>query len=142
LRKELTLLKQTEEYAWLYEVSNNVTKQAIKDACEAFKKFFKKKAKFPRFKSRKRSKPAFYNDTDKLKAQENIVLIEKVGWIETAEKLPMHTKYTQPRVSFDRKYWYIAVGVEQKTPTSIDGRYTWNRPRRERLSGSFRRCQA
>ncbi|WP_261302866.1 RNA-guided endonuclease InsQ/TnpB family protein [Paenibacillus andongensis] len=115
LRKELTLLKQTEEYAWLYEVSNNVTKQAIKDACEAFKKFFKKKAKYPQFKSRKRSKPAFYNDTVKLKVQENRVLIEKVGWIETAEKLPMHTKYTQPRLSFDGKYWYIAVGVEQKT---------------------------
>ena len=31
LRKEFTQLKKTEEYSWLNEVSNNVTKQAIKD---------------------------------------------------------------------------------------------------------------
>lgn len=39
LRKELTVLKQSEEYAWLYDVSNNIAKQAIKDACEAYKRF-------------------------------------------------------------------------------------------------------
>ena len=32
LRKEFTQLKKTEEYGWLNNVSNNVTKQAIKDA--------------------------------------------------------------------------------------------------------------
>lgn len=41
LRKEFTQLKKTEEYSWLNEVSNNVTKQAIKDACNAYKRFFK-----------------------------------------------------------------------------------------------------
>jgi putative transposase len=43
-------------------------------------------------------------------------LIEKVGWVETAEQLPINTTYTQPRVSFDGKYWYLAVGVEQQFP--------------------------
>ena len=55
LRKEFTKMKQTQEYAWLNNVSNNVTKQAIKDACDAYKKFFKGSAKFPKFKSRKKS---------------------------------------------------------------------------------------
>ena len=41
LRKEFTQLKKTEEYSWLNEVSNNVTKQAIKDACHAYKRFSK-----------------------------------------------------------------------------------------------------
>lgn len=41
LRKEFTQLKKTEEYAWLNEISNNVTKQAIKDACDAYKKFLR-----------------------------------------------------------------------------------------------------
>ena len=40
LRKEFTQLKKLEEYKWLNEVSNNVTKQAIKDACNAYKNFF------------------------------------------------------------------------------------------------------
>ena len=42
LRKEFTQLKKTEEYAWLNNVSNNVTKQAIKDACEAYIEIFSK----------------------------------------------------------------------------------------------------
>ena len=41
LRKELTQLKKT-ELVWLREVSNNVAKQAVKDACNAYKNFFKK----------------------------------------------------------------------------------------------------
>ncbi|PGU68657.1 transposase [Bacillus cereus] len=114
LRKELTVLKRTEEYAWLYDVSNNITKQAIKDACEAYKKFFKKKADKPRFKSRRKSKPSFYNDNIKLKVKKKQVLIEKVGWIKTSETLPLDVKYSNPRVSFDGKYWYLSVGIEQE----------------------------
>ena len=40
LRKEFTKLKSTEEYKWLNDYSNNITKQAIKDACLAYKRFF------------------------------------------------------------------------------------------------------
>ncbi|CAM4104442.1 hypothetical protein PAAL109150_10095 [Paenibacillus alkaliterrae] len=79
----------------MYEVSNNVTKEAIKDACEAFDKFFQKKAGFPKYKSRKKSKPAFYNDTEKLKINKDLVLIEKVGWMPCSEPLPMNTKYRE-----------------------------------------------
>lgn len=114
LRKELTQLKQSEEYSWLYEVSNNITKQAVKDACFAYKKFFKKLAEKPTFKSRRRSKPSFYNDNVKLKVKQNHVLIEKVGWVTTSEQLPTDVNYTMPRISFDGKYWYLSVGVEQE----------------------------
>ncbi|MED4039694.1 transposase [Niallia taxi] len=112
LRKELTQLKKG-ELIWLNEVSNNVAKQAVKDACNSFKRFFKGQSKFPRYKSRKRSKPSFYNDTSKLKIKVGQVLIEKIGWIQTSEQVPMDCKYTNPRVSYDGKYWYLSVGVEQ-----------------------------
>ena len=114
LRKELTVLKQTEEYAWLYEVSNNITKQAIKDACQAYKRFFKGLTDKPRFKSRRKSKPSFYNDNVKLKVRNNEVLIEKVGWMKISESLPIDVKYTNPRIHFDGKYWYLSVGIEEE----------------------------
>ena len=41
LRKEFTQLKKLQKYKWLNEVSNNVMKQAIKDACNAYKRFLK-----------------------------------------------------------------------------------------------------
>lgn len=113
LRKELTKLKQTEEYKWLYEVSNNIAKQAVKDACDAFIKFFKGQSRFPRFKSRRNSEASFYNDTFKLKVKKKLVLIEKIGWIKTSEQLPLNMKYINPRISFDKKYWYISVGIEE-----------------------------
>ena len=116
LRKELTILKKT-ELNWLNEVSNNVAKQAVKDGCEAYKKFFKGLADRPRFKSRRKSKPSFYNDTSKLKVKESSVLIEKVGWVIVKKNsIPMNCKYTNPRISFDGKYWFISVGIEKEKP--------------------------
>ena len=77
LRKELTQLKKTEQYQWLNSISNNVAKQAVKDGCESYKKFFKKLADKPKFKSRKKCKPSFYHDTDKIKFTETHVQLEK-----------------------------------------------------------------
>ncbi len=114
LRKEITKLKQTDDFKWLSDVSNNVAKQAVKDACEAYQKFFKGQSQFPTFKSRRKSKVSFYNDSSKLKVKKNLVLIEKVGWVQTSEQLPMNVKYTNPRIRFDKKYWYISVGIEQE----------------------------
>ena len=108
-------MKQLDEFKWLFEVSNNVAKQTVKDACNAYTNFFQRKSKFPRFKSRKRSKLSFYNDNEKLKVKPNkSVLIEKVGWMQTAEQIPVGVKYCNPRVSFDGKYWYLSVGIEQE----------------------------
>ena len=42
LRKEFTILRHSEGNEWLQDVSNNVTKQAIKDLCIAYKNFFRK----------------------------------------------------------------------------------------------------
>lgn len=41
LRKEFTVLRNSTEYTWLKTISNNVTKQAIKDCVDAYQKFFK-----------------------------------------------------------------------------------------------------
>lgn len=66
LRKELTQLKKTEEFNWLTNVSNNIPKQAVKDACNAYKRFFNKQSGFPKFKAKHRTPPSFYNDTGKV----------------------------------------------------------------------------
>ena len=114
LRKEITQLKKN-ELSWLNEVSNNVAKQAVKDACDAYKRFFKGLSDKPRFKSKKRSKNSFYNDNVKLKVKDNkLVNIEKVGWIKANEQLPIGVKYSNPRISYDNKYWYLSVGIEQE----------------------------
>jgi putative transposase len=114
LRKEFTQLKNTDEYNWLYDYSNNITKQAIKDACNAYIRFFKGKSDKPKFKSRRKSKPKFYQDTEKIKFTETHVRIEKVGWVKLSEygRIPQHGKYTNPRISHDGVHWYVSVGID------------------------------
>ena len=132
LRKEFTKIKQTKEYAWLNGISNNVTKQAIKDACDAYKKFFKGLAKFPKFKSRKKSTPSFYQDNVKIQFSETHVKVEgfavskkknkqKLNWIRLVEhnRIPTDCKYYNPRIKFDGLNWWITVGVEYPNNTNI-----------------------
>ncbi|MCX7951262.1 MAG: transposase, partial [Clostridiales bacterium] len=127
LRKRLTQLKQTEEYSWLNNYSNNITIQAIKDACIAYKNFFEGRSKFPKFKSKKRSKQSFYQDTDKIIITDTHVKLEKLttskkknkqklNWIKLAEtnRIPIgkSIKYSNPRVTFDGLNWWLSVGVD------------------------------
>lgn len=114
LRKELTQLKKTDKFSWLKHYSNNITKQAIKDCCNAYKYFFKGLAEYPKFKSRKKSKPSFYQDTAKIKFTSTHVRLEKIGWIRLSERngIPINAKYMNPRVSFNGVHWFISVGVE------------------------------
>ena len=60
LRKEFTVLRHSEENKWLQDVSNNVTKQAIKDLCIAYKNFFCKQKK-PGYIKYSSKKIAHYN---------------------------------------------------------------------------------
>ena len=125
LRKEFTRLRNSAEYAWLQNVSNNVTKQAIKDACIAYKNFFKSLQKHPRFKSKKKSTPKFYQDNIKIQFSDTHVKFEgfsssrkankqKLNWVRLAEhgRIPTDAKYMNPRISFDGLNWWISVCVE------------------------------
>lgn len=121
LRKELTQLKKT-ELKWLNKYSNNITKQAIKDCCEAYKKFFKGLSNKPKFKSKKKSKLSFYQDTEKTKFTETHVRLEKIGWVKLSEynRIPANSKHSNPRISFDGVHWYISVGIElEQTITEL-----------------------
>lgn len=125
LRKQFTLLKKTNEYKWLNNYSNNISKQAIKDACDSYRRFFKKQSKFPKFKSKKKSKPSFYVDNVRIQFTKTHVKLEKIAtsmkknkaklnWIRLAEhnRIPKDCKYSNPRVTFDGVNWWISVGIE------------------------------
>lgn len=132
LRREFTQLKKTEEYKWLNSISNNVTKQAIKDACDSYKKFFKGQSKFPKFKSRKRSRPSFYQDNIKIKFSNTHVKLEgltmnkrknkqKLNWVRLSEKerVPTTCKYSNARITFYGLNWFISIGIEKDDNAEI-----------------------
>ena len=53
IRKHITKMKKRPKYFWINNVSNDVAKQAVKDACKAYKNMFNGYAKQPRFKSKR-----------------------------------------------------------------------------------------
>ena len=132
LRKEFTQLKKLDKYFWLNNVSNNVTKQAIKDACNTYKRFFKGLCKQPKFKSRKFSTPSFYQDNVKIQFTDTRVKLEgfssskkrnkqKLNWIRLAERnrVPIDCKYINPRIKYDGLNWWLTVGIEYENSVII-----------------------
>ena len=132
LRKEFTKMKKLDEYKWLNNISNNVTKQAIKDACNSYKRFFKGQSKYPKFKSKKHSKQSFYQDSVAIKFTDTHVKVEgfstskknnkqKLNWIKLCEKgrIPTNCKYMNPRFTFDGLHWWVSVSIEMENDTNI-----------------------
>ena len=130
LRKEFTILKKQDNYKWLNEYSNNIPKQAIKDACDSYKRFFKHQSQFPKFKSKRKSRLSFYVDNIQIKFTNTHVKLEKIStstkknkskfnWIRLCEKdkIPADCKYINPRVTFDGLNWWISVGLEYEDNT-------------------------
>jgi transposase, IS605 orfB family len=131
LRKEFTQLKKQENHKWLTNISNDVTKQAIKDACNSYKRFFKGQTKYPKFKSKKNSKQSFYQDNVKIKFTNTHVKVEgfagskrpnkqKLNWIKLSEKgrIPTNCKYMNPRITYDGLHWWVSVSIEVDNNTN------------------------
>lgn len=121
IRKHITQMKKRPKYSWLNLVSNNIAKQSVKDACCAYKKWFRYlngsselKVEIPKYKNKKKVKPSFYNDSNRVKVKDDFVFLEKIGWIKTNEQVPKNKKLFNPRISFDGKYWYLSIGIEIK----------------------------
>ena len=112
VRKIITKRKQN-DLAWLYEYDCDIVKQAVKDACKAYKKFFNKKAKKPKFKSAKLTKPSFYVDGWRLKIENGYVKIPLCTKIKLYEKdyIPEGLNYQNPRITFDGIDWWLSVGL-------------------------------
>lgn len=56
LAKELTSLKQQQDHEWLNECTTEALQQSLRSLDKAFTAFFRKKAKYPRFKSKKHTR--------------------------------------------------------------------------------------
>ena len=116
IRKEINNVLKPTTHQWLKEVGSNVMKQAVKEADKAFKKFLKGDGGFPKFKTKRKTKPSFYVNYESLKAKNGGFHGEKIGFVRTSEPMPRcpkDKKYSNPWISFDGKYWYLSVGFEQ-----------------------------
>lgn len=76
--------------------------ESMRNLDRTFKLFFKKKAKHPKFKSKRNSSKSFYVRYDKLSFKGNVCNIEKIGKVrfKTNYNIP-DCKYINPYCSYD-----------------------------------------
>lgn len=114
-------LKNDGEHEWLYEVSNTSLQIACQDLDKAYKSFFKKQSGFPKFKSRKRSKPNYPICATGFYFSEGKVQIQKLGKVKykTDFDLPQgrDAKFSNPRISFINGKWILTFGMECENQT-------------------------
>ena len=111
-------IKKQEEYKWLSDVSNNSLVTICRDLDKAYKKFFKKTSGFPKYKSKKKSKPNFPIRTNFLYLKNNKVLnIEKIGKVRYKTDFVFEygrnaCKFTNARISYINGKWMLSFGME------------------------------
>jgi len=116
LAAELTLLKQQSETAWLREIDSQALQQVLRDLDHAFSAFFAKRARYPKFKSKKTDAPRF-RISQRVVIEGAFVRVPKIGLIKAIIHRPIEgvTKSATFKQEPDG-HWYVCLFAEQVVP--------------------------
>jgi putative transposase len=116
LSRRLTALKQQPETAWLREVDSQALQQTLADLRLAYRNFFANRARFPRFKSRKRDRGHF-RIPQRVHVANAKVYIPKVGQVPIRQSQPVDGATKSATFSQDAAgAWHVSLVVEFDTP--------------------------
>ncbi|WP_405653474.1 RNA-guided endonuclease InsQ/TnpB family protein [Streptomyces sp. NBC_00019] len=112
----LTAWKRTEELAFLNEVSSVPLQQTLRHLQSAFTHFFAKRAKYPRFKSRKRSRKSAEYTSSGFRIRDGALTLAKMADpldIVWSRPLPAGAKPSTVTVSQDAAgRWFVSILCE------------------------------
>jgi putative transposase len=111
LKKQFNEIRR-DQFPWTWEVTKNASDQPFLDLGKAFTAFFEGKARRPRFKSKKRSKPSFYLANDQFELGDHRIWVPKLGWVNMAENLRLKGKVTGARITKTADWWFVSIQVE------------------------------
>lgn len=117
LRRQLNSLKGT-DFPWMGDVTKCAPQQAIKNLGSAFKRFFKKQGKYPRFK-KKGVHDSFRADNGPVDKDSHAVVVAgrevqlpKVGRVKMKEALRFQGRIISCTVSRVAHKWFASIQVE------------------------------
>ena len=97
LQRRATALKHQAETEWLKEADSQVLQAKIEDLERAYQNFFAKRARFPRFKSKREGQSIRY--PQRFKFDQNFTYLPKVGWLKTNFHRPLEGRPKNVTVS-------------------------------------------
>lgn len=116
LAAELTALKDQPETAWLREIDSQLLQQALRDLEQAFKNFFEHRARYPRFKSKKRGEPSF-RIPQRVVVNNGQVYVPKIGWVPIRQHRPIDGTTKSATFKQDATgHWYVTLVVAFTMP--------------------------
>lgn len=124
LKKQFNEIRR-EQFPWTWEVTKNASDQPFLDLGKAFTAFFEGRARYPKFKSKKRSKPSFYLANDQFELGDHRIWVPKLGWVNMAENLRFVGKFTGARITKSADWWFVSIQVKipdalpVKRPTAV-----------------------
>ncbi len=117
LRRELNAIKR-EAFPWMLEVTKNAPQMAIIQLGEAFKNFFKKRARYPQFRQKGRD-DRFTLTNDQFALNGPTIRIPHLGWVRMHESLRLIGKILSATISRKDDRWFVSIALE--TPKPLPG---------------------
>ncbi len=116
LSSELTALKGEPDTLWLKEVDSQMLQQALRDVDRAFKAFFEKRSRFPRFRSKKAGHFTF-RIPQRVGIEDGKVYVPKVGRVRIRQSRRVEGKTKGATFKRDATgNWYVSLTTEFEMP--------------------------
>jgi putative transposase len=116
LSARLVALKDQPETAWLREMDSQLLQQALADVDRAFANFFARRARYPRFKSRKRDQARF-RIPQRVRMVGRRVQVPKIGRVRLRLSQPVEGRTKSATFKQDTcGRWYVSLVAETQMP--------------------------
>jgi len=115
LHRQLNALKKT-DFPWMYEVSKAAPQEALRDLDRAYKNFFEGRAKYPKFRSRRRGIGSF-RLTGSIRVFNDSIQLPRIGRVRLKEKGYLPTEgvhILSATVSERAGHWFVSLQVEEE----------------------------
>lgn len=102
------LRNNNEEYTWLNAVQQSTIRQSLFDLDNAFKRFFNKISKYPKFKSKKNAKKSFTVRSNRCYIHGKYIRIPELGMVNAKNHhIPENVNLYNTTITFDGyRYWF------------------------------------
>lgn len=117
--RRLSVLAKEPDTVWLQGAAMHALRESVKDLDRAYKNFFARRSRFPRFKSRHRTQPSIRHPQG-VRVQDGRVKCPKIGWIRIRQSQDVIGKIKLATFKRDaRNHWYVSIVTEFESPDAV-----------------------
>lgn len=118
--KKLLNASKREQFSWMHEVTKCAPEAALANLGSAFANYVRdvnkprgaKKARYPAFKKKGRSRDSFYLSNDRFIVRGNAIRMPHIGDVQMTEELRLGGKIMGATVSRSTDRWFVSIQVQ------------------------------